>query len=431
MVILMPDERQWRLAVLRGGQVEWHPISESEAAQKARALGAGRIGVALPACWCLTATIPTADLPRSGRRQAMLYALEEQLPLPVEDLVVQFITGSDWAMGAAVSVGRIKPLIEKLESDGLTVKAVLPGAIAAAGQLAGIVEDGVLLLGGSGGVELLWIDKGRARSWRTAAADSPTLTQALGVMIASAGPIGRVQSSGLTAALRQSLSASIGMAIADLGARDGDELAAIAAAAAVDRPRSATVDFLPAIRSMDRPARSRAEIFWLTAAGLALALSAPAALLWRAAQYDAIYNDNKQVQDAYYEARFNKQPPAAGIARIFAGELEAAKSGKSMEVVGRYDSAMRLIGQALSLLPETARVRIRSMRATTDRLTILAQAATRNDAYAAEKALAALSGFGVEITDIQDAGSEDGVLNFTLVISGKPVALSADRGGQP
>jgi len=61
------------------------------------------VTLALPSHWCLCARVDVADLPRSSRRQAMLYRLEEQLPLAAEEFVADFVAGgaNEQSLGVA------------------------------------------------------------------------------------------------------------------------------------------------------------------------------------------------------------------------------------------------------------------------------------------------------------------------------------------
>src|SRR5207248_591355 len=100
--ILFPGSTTWRIGVVRDGQVALTAIAvpantshDQTAALVAVALnGAGYEGqgtiLALPSAWCFSASIGTADLRRHDRK-AMLFRLEEKLPLAAEALIADFI----------------------------------------------------------------------------------------------------------------------------------------------------------------------------------------------------------------------------------------------------------------------------------------------------------------------------------------------------
>ena len=98
------------------------------------------VTVAIPSAWCLSATIATGDLPR-GDSKAMLYRLEENLPLAAENIVADFVPhlsadGVQSALGVCARLDLIAPLIESLEAHGIAVQSVTPTVLATAQGLA-------------------------------------------------------------------------------------------------------------------------------------------------------------------------------------------------------------------------------------------------------------------------------------------------------
>lgn len=83
--------------------------------------------LAVPGGWCLSATIPTAGLARHDHK-AMLYRLEERLPLPAESLAADFVLSPSGAhaLGIAVQVDAVRPIVEALEQAGIVVGIVTP-----------------------------------------------------------------------------------------------------------------------------------------------------------------------------------------------------------------------------------------------------------------------------------------------------------------
>src|SRR5690606_37049240 len=66
--------------------------------------------LAPPSRQTLAAPIQVGDLPRRGRDKAMLFRLEEQLPLAAEDIVADFISTDRAALGLAVRRDWLEPL---------------------------------------------------------------------------------------------------------------------------------------------------------------------------------------------------------------------------------------------------------------------------------------------------------------------------------
>src|SRR6185369_3653064 len=86
--------------------------------------------LALPATWCLCASISTANLPDRDHA-AMTFRLEEKLPLAAENITADFIVHEDTALGVCALNEKIQPLVEALEKSGVTLQSISPAAILA------------------------------------------------------------------------------------------------------------------------------------------------------------------------------------------------------------------------------------------------------------------------------------------------------------
>jgi hypothetical protein len=143
--ILFPAARQWRVAVVSGGAVQairaWATPAggAAEVARQAagalEALGYRGEGVmlALPTEWCFAASVDAAGIPRRDAK-AMLYRLEASLPVAAEDLAADFIYGqdADAALGVAVRIPTLSPILSSLEAAGVAVQSAVPAALLAA-----------------------------------------------------------------------------------------------------------------------------------------------------------------------------------------------------------------------------------------------------------------------------------------------------------
>jgi hypothetical protein len=108
----------------------------------------GSIAIGLPAAWCMAASISVADLPRNDTK-AMLYRLEENLPLAAESVIADFAVGTagQSALGVCVRIDQIAPLVHALESAGVPVQSIFATAIAAAQQISNnILQSPCLML---------------------------------------------------------------------------------------------------------------------------------------------------------------------------------------------------------------------------------------------------------------------------------------------
>jgi type II secretion system protein L len=103
--------------------------------------------LAVPTAWCLAARISLDGLPRRDRR-AMLYRLEEKLPLAAEDVVADFIIDRDGhhALGVAARLDRLRPWVDALESAGVAIASISPAALLAAEAMGGATTADQTLL---------------------------------------------------------------------------------------------------------------------------------------------------------------------------------------------------------------------------------------------------------------------------------------------
>src|SRR5438270_158805 len=99
--ILFPHDATWRVGIVDAGgtpRFEDAPLAASPAesalhiADHLRSAGYRGEGVmlAIPSDWCLATRIAVKDLPKRDR-SAMIFRLEEKLPLAAEEFVADFI----------------------------------------------------------------------------------------------------------------------------------------------------------------------------------------------------------------------------------------------------------------------------------------------------------------------------------------------------
>ena len=90
--------------------------------------------LAIPSHWCLCASVTTAGLPRKERRRAMIYRLEEKLPLAAEDVVADFLPAApacDQNLGVCVQKQTVATLVDALEAKGVAIASICPAALLA------------------------------------------------------------------------------------------------------------------------------------------------------------------------------------------------------------------------------------------------------------------------------------------------------------
>src|SRR5579859_6002100 len=96
--IFFASDTNWRICAVVGGAPKYVDVSlapDATAQQRAEKVSTalqsfGYTGdaaiLAVPSSWCYAASISTDDLPRNDRK-AMIYRLEEKLPLAAESLI--------------------------------------------------------------------------------------------------------------------------------------------------------------------------------------------------------------------------------------------------------------------------------------------------------------------------------------------------------
>src|SRR4051794_15637036 len=123
-----------------------------------------RAVLALDSGSCLCAPVATAGLPARQRGQALLYRLEEKLPVSAEEVSADFAPAAQDAatvLGVAVERRVLDPLVAAVGAAGARVAAVCPASLLALQQV--IAQDGwpagqpaqiVVWPAGPGGLEL-------------------------------------------------------------------------------------------------------------------------------------------------------------------------------------------------------------------------------------------------------------------------------------
>src|SRR4051794_20844309 len=230
-IVILVTASDWRIgkAGPGGASVSDVPIGRSaspdEAARAvAAALGAdagprGRSGVllALPSERCLCASVRVDDLPARDRRLAMVYRLEEKLPLPAEDVVADFIPAGTSALGVCVEAAYARPLVEALESQGVAVDAICPASLLALQrrlmEIAGRGEapPDAVVWASEGRVELFVLRAGVVRSWSVLSDDPQDLRLHIGLEPLTDGGPARVQVIGLSDAAHRTIGALPGV----------------------------------------------------------------------------------------------------------------------------------------------------------------------------------------------------------------------------
>lgn len=185
-------------------------LEQEKPAELAAMLGSmgladSQVCLGLPSGMVFCAAVACGDLPRRDRRAAMLYRLEEKLPVEAEQLAAAFLPPRGGvSLALAVETGRLKEIVERLEKAGVVVGAAAPTAVLAC---QGLIMQGrdrtdsplagadhlVFQLDGRAEVFGLRdgpIGDGRLRSWSTVAADPAEVARCLRLDILNLSNVG-------------------------------------------------------------------------------------------------------------------------------------------------------------------------------------------------------------------------------------------------
>ncbi len=174
---LFVDDDPWRLVRVEAGRAQRVETGCAENAgipERAGAIAAqihdsavgSRVVVAIPSDWCLCAVIDVSELPRTNRRQAMQYLLEEHLPLSAEDAVMDFNQRHGRALGVCAELDRLRPIVEALRGADVQAVHLCPAALLAGAYLVDQHPDAALIcLSIPSGIDLIRLDQQSPTSW--------------------------------------------------------------------------------------------------------------------------------------------------------------------------------------------------------------------------------------------------------------------------
>lgn len=309
------------------------------------------IVLALPAEVCLCARIATGDLPARHRGQAMLYRLEERLPVSAEDVLADFIpAGPASALGVCVQRRTAQTLLATLAKAGVTkIAAICPRSLLAlqhyleAGNAAERpVPDGLaeMVLWADGlqlEVFLLGSGDGALLSWAVMPHDAHDLALHLDMQSLAGDRDGgtrpaRVTACGVSPAVLDRLRQSFAGAV-EAPPVSTRTLAASAAGAVLARRLLPRVDFGQSSAagggsgSRRAFAQARGPLAWVASSAAVLALSVLVALFWRAARYNQLAAEYETRQQDVFRRAFPGQAVPRDVASRLASEEQRLRAG--------------------------------------------------------------------------------------------------------
>ena len=430
--ILSVADNRWWAARVEGRTVTRRdlPLEGDDAADRAAPLAAtvlAELGyrgeglcLALAADDVLTGRIDAGALPRRERRAAMVYRLEDELPVEAEQLTVAFLPSvAGRALGAAVETDRVRPLLDALAAHGIEAAAVCSETLLAAWRACRNATDAAdyVLVVGRDAIQLLRLAEGVPVGWQSAA-DPGELLRRLEADLLAQPPaslpprirvVGRPDDA-LCRALADGVGADIASATANAPAEDE---AALAAAEQLAGRGAGWVDFC-----RDRLASGslleRLSGYVKAAVLLAVALLSVLAglCLWRAERYRDLASWHEAAQRTVYR----ELSPQAGTQQNVLSRLRsdlkrlAAVSGHGADMPRRPD-ALETLRTVAESLPPRMRLRVTQLRIDPTAVVLHGEARTHGDA---ETVAAALRRQGLDADAPSTEHLVRGGVTFTL-----------------
>jgi len=405
---------RWSVARIDADQIEFTEVpfsgdaaADEVAEQVASALDRcgydGReVCLGLPTRMVLAAGLRCDDLPRRGRDEAMLYRLEEQLPLEAESLTAAFLPAeAGRTPGLAVRTEVVGRIIEKLSDVGILVGPICATSLLALWQamrredLAGRCDYVVMAGRDEDAMELYPLGpQGTIRGWTSGLEDADQLARCIEVDLLAAPhraeqitiALTGDHSSEIAAALRDRLAAHV----IETPQAPTIQSAALAAGEALGGRPAGWADFRTGRLARPDPWAPAAGALRL-AAGLLLALlvAASAVLLWRSRQYANVAADLERQQVRLYQSLYPGRQVPLNVKSRLQSDLArlSGVSGLSGELPARSD-ALETLRSVAAGIPDL-RLRITRLRIGPSGVLIEGQGRSHSDAEGLARSLAA------------------------------------------
>jgi type II secretion system protein L len=367
--ILFPGDRRWRIAATDGARrIDWIDLSletgapDDVAEQVAGAMrrtgyrggsgGGGGAMLAIPSSWCISASISNADLRTRRDRRAMLFRLEEKLPLAAEEVVADFIESSQTSLGVCARVETLKEITDALESRGVAIESIAPAAMLAAQDRAAQADPHVLLIGNGDSIDVMGFEHGRPIGWSVAPA-SPS-----GVKLHI-----EMQRRRITAEATRCWNVERALLEADEqvinGAAPDSAAAQVGHQVLVGRVRPWIELRRDALAARDRFRAHRRALNAALAAAAVLLLCVAGASVLRAARYDAMIRTDERALSDLFRAEFPGWNIPVNVRAVIESEhrrLAAQQVGAAQQASAQ--SALRTLIGVLGSLPPQTRVSV-------------------------------------------------------------------------
>jgi hypothetical protein len=365
--VIFAGDKDWSVARIDAGAVDLAtiPTSEQIAADVGahlRKLGYADEGVmlGLPSHWCLCATVSTTGLGNRARHAALAFRLEEQFPVTIEELTVDFIPGDDSCLGVAVETNKAGALVESLESQDISVVSICPTALLSA-QQAAVEGTDLVLVYLDDRIDWISIRQGRISEWSLLAAQSDALDRQILYLRRS----GNENINAVGIALPESLRPS-GLKFRQDSDQGPLQAAALSASKCLTGLVPSPIELRRGNLAPSHPlVRVQKPLQAAAAAAVLFLICLTIFLFWRASQYDRLAGIAQDAQIQAYRLAFpSGDLPPAITSRLLSEvkRLSAASQGDGSIPQDAQQSALPLLRDTLGALPHGLRYRIMELR---------------------------------------------------------------------
>lgn len=392
------------------------------------------LALAIPATWCLWASFSTAALVghsrAAARRQAMLYQLEEYLPVAAEEVVADFQERSEQAMGLCVLVAKAQRLLEALEAAALPVQLLAPQMLLAAQAWNARQETpftGVLVWAQeqTSAVEVVQLQAGQPVSWRWIVDDDrgSLLAQHLGRLALERSESLAVVAWNLSGPRQRTLAGMDGVSLKSPIEQSPQELATSLGPAVLSGQVDAWFNLRQGVLApSDRLRMYRRPLQTAMACLLVFLVCLSIVCFGRAYRYRQLAGELESKQRALYHEVLPGQPLPASIALRLASEQRrlqglhglAHGGSETPGASGNSPSALVSLYELLRRLPAESRFRLLEVRLEGTSLYMEGQARSHAEAEALAAALRQQKGFAIEPPRTEQRGDK----GVGFVISG-------------
>jgi hypothetical protein len=433
--ILFPGPASWTVGAVRDGRVSLTHLTIADGATPAQIAplvpaalhDSGHAGegivLAIPSSWCFSASIAVGDLPRHDRK-AMLYRLEEKLPLAAELVIADFVhhaPGCDTALGVCVQTEKVRPFVEALESAGVAIMSISSAPLLAVQEMirAELPSDNqslrLILLGEKedrSRIDLVVVDGSTPVGWSLVPANAHDIKFQINMALMESEDEPKIEACDIDAMLVASIGDAVGQSIAsrdgsvfDAAARCADEIGAGRIAPWVEFRRDAL--------AIDDPlAMHRKPLNFLLASCVALVLAIAAGMWMRAERYEHAAKSSEQKMVDAFTAQFPGWAIPANVKAVIVSEhAKSGIAGGASLPVESGRSALQTLDDVIGKLPAEARFTINQMTLEDSSFEIQGRIRSYEDvdaiAAAARKA-------GMDVPSPQARKDADGFWSFTL-----------------